>query len=344
MRLMVTGGAGFIGTNFIRHVIDKKEIELLVNLDRLSYAGNASNCADLAENKRYFFEQVDIALERHIRRAVRKYGITHVVHLAAESHVDRSIIDPRDFIESNIVGTANLLEACRELWGYPREDDPLLGVRFLHVSTDEVFGSLTMDQTCWFDEKSPYNPSSPYAASKASSDHLVRAWQKTYKFPSAVTNCSNNYGPYQYPEKLIPVIIMNALDQKPIPIYGNGTNIRDWIHVEDHCSALWTVLTTGSVGETYCIGSDVGQSNLKIAHDICDIIDMLRPGLAGEGSSRDLITFVKDRPGHDLRYAIGSQKIRSELGWCPSYSFGYGLGQTVAWYGNNRTWVTDCLR
>ena len=327
MNLLITGGAGFIGSNLVRHVIDKPEVVKLVNLDCLTYAGHLENLAGIhATHPRYAFEQVDLRDKDAVHRVVREHDITHVMHLAAESHVDRSISGPGDFITTNINGTFNLLEAFR---------NAKTGVRFLHVSTDEVFGSL--GETGFFTETTPYAPNSPYSASKASSDLLVRAYHHTYGLPTVITNCSNNYGPYQFPEKLVPVVIQSIQARKPIPVYGDGMNVRDWLYVGDHCEALWTVLTSGKLGETYNIGGHNEKANLHLVQLMCDLIDEFKPELGG--NSRSLITFVADRPGHDRRYAIDASKIDRELGWRPAHTFETGIRETVKWYLEHQDWV-----
>lgn len=330
MILLVTGGAGFIGSNLIRHIIHQPEIEKLVNLDCLTYAGHLENLRDLQPHPKYVFEQVDLRDKSEIGNLVRKHSITHVMHLAAESHVDRSIVGPDDFIYTNVVGTFHLLEACRAAWGASSD-----GRRFLHISTDEVYGSLGPSGK--FTEETPYAPNSPYSASKASSDMLVRAYHHTYGLPIVITNCSNNYGPYQFPEKLIPVVIQKLILRQSIPVYGDGLNVRDWLFVLDHAEALWCVLQQGRTGQTYNVGGNNEWPNLRIVERICDLIDELRPELGGH--SRNLITFVKDRPGHDRRYAIDATKINRELGWEPKYDFAAGLRLTVAWYLDNRDWL-----
>jgi dTDP-glucose 4,6-dehydratase len=330
MNLLVTGGAGFIGSNLIRHIINQSAIAKLVNLDCLTYAGHLANLADVQGNPKYVFEKVDLRDREAVRRVVREHQITHVMHLAAESHVDRSISGPGDFITTNIVGTFNLLEACREDWL-----KSATAHRFQHVSTDEVYGSL--GATGYFTETTPYAPNSPYSASKASSDMLVRAYHHTYGLNTVITNCSNNYGPYQFPEKLIPVIIQNLLARKPLPVYGDGMNVRDWLYVRDHAEALWQVLQHGRAGETYNIGGHNEWANIRIVELICDLVDEMKPDLGGD--SRKLITFVKDRPGHDRRYAIDATKMKQELGWKPAYTFERGIRETVEWYIANQTWV-----
>jgi dTDP-glucose 4,6-dehydratase len=339
MNLLVTGGAGFIGSNLIQHVIRRPEIGSLVNLDALTYAGHLSNLREVEQHPRYRFEKVDLRDKGEVLRVVQQHRITHVLHLAAESHVDRSITGPSDFLHTNVLGTFHLLEACREVWlnSAVGRELPVSSRRFHHVSTDEVYGSL--GPTGYFTETSPYAPNSPYSASKASSDLLVRAYFHTYGLPTVITNCSNNYGPYQFPEKLIPVVIQSVLARKPIPVYGDGLNVRDWLYVLDHTEALWQVLTRGQTGETYNIGGHNEWSNLRTVEMICDLVDELAPQAGG--SSRQLITFVKDRPGHDRRYAIDSTKIKTELAWKPAYTFERGLRETVQWYIHSQPWVKE---
>ncbi len=335
MNLLITGGAGFIGSNLIHHVIDRTEIQRLINLDCLTYAGHPENLAQVAGHPKYGFEPVDLRDKDAVVRVVQEHRITHVMHLAAESHVDRSITGPGDFITTNIVGTFNLLEACRAQWlGKPAPDTPHVG-RFHHVSTDEVYGSL--GPTGVFTETTAYAPNSPYSASKASSDMLVRAYHHTYGLPAVITNCSNNYGPYQFPEKLIPVVIQSCLNRKPIPVYGDGMNVRDWLFVRDHAEALWQVLTRGREGETYNIGGHNEWANVHIVQVICDLVDEFKPDQGG--NTRSLITFVKDRPGHDRRYAIDATKIQEELGWTPAHTFESGIRETVQWYLEHQDWV-----
>lgn len=330
MNLLVTGGAGFIGSNVIRHIIGQPAIKTLINLDCLTYAGHLANLAGCDQDPKYRFEKVDIRDKAEVLRVVKQHGITHIMHLAAESHVDRSITGPGDFIHTNVVGTFHLLEACRTAW-----DGESSCRRFLHVSTDEVYGSL--GPTGLFTETTPYAPNSPYSASKASSDLLVRAYHHTYHLPTVITNCSNNYGPYQFPEKFIPVVIQSILTRRAIPIYGDGMNVRDWLYVRDHAEALWRVLLEGRLGETFNIGGNNEAPNLHIVQMICDYVDELRPDLGG--NSRALMSFVKDRPGHDRRYAIDASKIKAELGWSPSYTFAKGLRETVAWYLDHQEWI-----
>jgi dTDP-glucose 4,6-dehydratase len=335
MNLLITGGAGFIGSNLIHHVINRPEVSKLVNLDCLTYAGRLENLAGVVKHPKYSFEKVDLRDKNAVLDVVQRHGITHVMHLAAESHVDRSITGPGDFVHTNVVGTFNLLEACRAAWQKPDSSR-----RFHHVSTDEVYGSL--GATGLFTEATPYAPNSPYSASKASSDMLVRAYHHTYGLPTVITNCSNNYGPYQFPEKLIPVVIQSVLARKPVPVYGDGMNVRDWLYVRDHAEALWVVLTGGRAGETYNIGGHNEWANLPIVHVICDLIDEMAPQLGG--ASRKLITFVKDRPGHDRRYAIDATKIAKELGWLPAHKFEQGIRETVRWYIDNQEWVRSVLK
>jgi len=339
MNLLVTGGAGFIGSNLIRAVIDRPEVKRLVNLDCLTYAGHLGNLNDVASHPKYAFEKIDLRDKAAVWDLFQRETITHVCHLAAESHVDRSITGPGDFIQTNVVGTFHLLEACRVAWTSPdtKGGGMIPGRRFHHVSTDEVYGSL--GPTGFFKETTPYAPNSPYSASKASSDLLVRAWHHTYGLPVVLTNCSNNYGPYQFPEKLIPVVIQSILHRKPIPVYGDGLNVRDWLFVLDHAEALWRVLTRGRNGETYNIGGGNEWPNLRIAEKICDLCDELAPQLGGQ--SRSLITFVKDRLGHDRRYAIDATKIAGELNWKPAHTFEKGLRETVRWYLDHQDWVRD---
>jgi dTDP-glucose 4,6-dehydratase len=332
MNLLVTGGAGFIGSNLIQHIIDRPEITRLVNLDALTYAGHLANLRAVSQHPKYAFEKVDLRDKAEVVRVVRQYEISHVLHLAAESHVDRSISGPGDFISTNIVGTFHLLDACRDLW-----NGSFANRRFHHVSTDEVYGSL--GATGFFLETTPYAPNSPYSASKASSDMLVRAYHHTYRLPTVVTNCSNNYGPYQFPEKLIPVVLQSLLARKSIPVYGDGMNVRDWLFVRDHCEALWQVLNRGREGETYNIGGHNEWANIHIVQLMCDLVDELKPDLGG--NSRSLITYVKDRPGHDRRYAIDAGKIQRELGWTPEYTFERGIRETVKWYLDHQDWVAE---
>ncbi len=334
--LLITGGAGFIGSAVVRHLLANTAYRV-VNLDKLTYAGNLESLPGAAGNPRYAFERVDICDRRELDRVFRDHQPDAVMHLAAESHVDRSIDGAGAFINTNIVGTYLLLDAARDYWRQIPEARRA-GFRFHHVSTDEVYGDLA-ESGGLFLESTPYAPSSPYAASKASSDLLVRSWKRTYGLPVVVTNCSNNYGPYQFPEKLIPLVILNALDGKPLPVYGRGNQIRDWLYVEDHARALVTVLTRGVLGETYNIGGHNERRNLDVVETLCSLLDELVPTRpAGKWQHRELITFVTDRPGHDLRYAIDAGKIERELGWKPAETFETGLRKTVEWYLNNRAW------
>lgn len=336
MKILITGGAGFIGSALIRHLMDNTQHSVL-NVDKLTYAGNLESLESVLTNSRYQFAQVDICDGAKIRALFTDFQPDAVMHLAAESHVDRSIDSPAAFIETNIVGTYTLLEAARNYWEN-LENDKKAAFRFHHISTDEVFGDLHGTQDL-FTETTPYAPSSPYSASKASSDHLVRAWHRTYGLPVIVTNCSNNYGHFQYPEKLIPVVILNAIAGKPLPIYGNGQQIRDWLYVDDHARALLTVIEKGAIGETYNIGGHNEKANLEVVQTICKILEELRPEKPeGVASYADLITFVTDRPGHDLRYAIDASKIARELGWKPDETFETGLKKTVQWYLDNLAW------
>ena len=331
MKIIVTGGAGFIGGNFVIKQVLKENNEVL-NYDKLTYAGNLDTLTKLADNPNYQFIQADICDRHSVKVQLKEFQPDAIVHFAAESHVDNSISGPMSFINTNIIGTAMLLEICQS---YIKSKNNNY-FKFLHVSTDEVFGSLK--STGSFSEKSPYNPSSPYSASKASSDHLVRAWYKTYNFPGLITNCSNNYGPYQYPEKLIPLIIKNCIDEKPLPIYGKGMNIRDWLFVEDHCDAIYSVLLNGKVGETYNIGGNNELQNIEIVKDICSIMDEVKPRKNGQSYDK-LISFVPDRSGHDFRYSINTSKIKKELGWEPKESFSSGIRKTIKWYLNNINWL-----
>ncbi|WP_314370858.1 dTDP-glucose 4,6-dehydratase [Acinetobacter modestus] len=334
MRIIVTGGAGFIGSSVIRHIIKNTNDEVL-NIDKLTYAGNLESLKEIDQNPRYQFQQVDICDALKLEQIFEQFQPDAIMHLAAESHVDRSIDGPSTFIQTNIVGTYTLLEAARKYWQRLDEINKL-NFRFHHISTDEVYGDLD-GTTDLFTETTPYAPSSPYSASKASSDHLVRAWQRTYGLPTIVTNCSNNYGPYHFPEKLIPLVILNALDSKALPIYGTGNQIRDWLFVEDHARALYQVVTHGTVGETYNIGGHNEKQNIEVVKTICRILDQLRPQNNAQ-PYENLITFVKDRPGHDLRYAIDASKIENELGWKPLETFETGIRKTIEWYLNNLEW------
>src|SRR5580692_6007691 len=338
MNLLITGGAGFIGSNLIHHIIDQPGIKTLVNLDCLTYAGHLANLEKISRHPKYVFEKIDLRAKSAILAAVKKHAITHVMHLAAESHVDRSITGPGDFITTNIVGTFHLLEACRDQWlGAAGKKT---GVRFHHVSTDEVYGSL--GATGLFTEQTSYAPNSPYSASKASSDFLVRAYHHSYGLEAVITNCSNNYGPFQFPEKLIPVVIQSVLARKPVPVYGDGMNVRDWLYVRDHAGALWTVLNRGQLGETYNIGGHNEWANIHIVQLICDTIDEFAPQAGG--NSRQLITYVKDRAGHDRRYAIDASKIQRELGWTPAHKFEQGIRETIRWYLDQQEWIKTVLK
>lgn len=334
MKILVTGGAGFIGSAVIRHIIQNTNNQVL-NIDKLTYAGNLESLKEIDQHSNYEFKQIDICDTEQIAAAIDAFQPNAIMHLAAESHVDRSIDGPAAFIQTNIVGTYTLLEAARKYWmGLDAEAQQ--NFRFHHISTDEVYGDLE-GTTDLFTETTSYAPSSPYSASKASSDHLVRAWHRTYGLPVIVTNCSNNYGPYHFPEKLIPLVILNALDAKPLPVYGNGQQIRDWLFVEDHARALYKVVTEGVVGETYNIGGHNEKQNIDVVKTICKILDELKPQANGQAYA-SLITFVKDRPGHDLRYAIDATKIQKELDWTPTETFETGIRKTVQWYLNNLDW------
>lgn len=331
MRILVTGGCGFIGSNFLNLMVRRYPRHEFLNLDVLGYAANPLSVEGIACLPNYGFVRADLGDGPAVARAVEGFEPDWVFHFAAESHVDRSIRGPEPFVRSNIVGTFNLLEACREAWKDRR------GKVFLHVSTDEVFGELGAEGK--FTEETPYDPSSPYSASKASSDLLVRAWWKTFDLPVKVTNCSNNYGPYQFPEKLVPLMTLNAMEDKALPVYGKGENVRDWLFVRDHCEALWAVAERGRVGETYCIGGESERSNMDVVRGICASVARRRGCPVGDVEG--LVTYVTDRPGHDFRYAIDISKIRSELGWEPSVSFESGLDQTVGWYFENQEWLAS---
>lgn len=336
MKLLVTGGAGFIGSAVVRLAVARGH--QVVNLDALTYASNLANVVSVVDSPRYTFVKADVRNRVALDAVFAEHQPDIVLHLAAESHVDRSIDAPADFIDTNITGTFNILEAARKYWqevGRPN------GFRFHHVSTDEVFGSLSSDPSVQFTEETPYDPRSPYSASKAASDHLVRAWHETYGLPVVLSNCSNNYGPYHFPEKLIPVVILNAISNKPLPIYGDGSNVRDWLYVEDHADALLLVATKGETGRSYNIGGENERTNLQLVETICDILDRVRP--RRQSSYIDLITFITDRPGHDARYAINPTRIRTELGWRPSVTVEEGLERTVRWYLDNEHWWRPLL-
>lgn len=339
IRILVTGGAGFIGSSVVRFLLMNTN-NIVINVDKLTYAGNLESLQSVSSSERYFFEKIDICDAASLDVLFEKYHPDAVMHLAAESHVDRSIDGPAAFIETNIVGTYTLLEAARRYWN-GLSDSAKASFRFHHISTDEVYGDLPHPDECegelpLFSEKSAYSPSSPYSASKASSDHLVRAWHRTYGLPTIVSNCSNNYGPYHFPEKLIPLVILNAIEGKPLPVYGKGEQIRDWLYVEDHARALYKVVTEGKIGETYNIGGHNEQRNIEVVEAICHILDELRPKAVG--SYREQIIYVADRPGHDRRYAIDATKIANELGWKPQETFSSGLRKTVTWYLENEHW------
>ncbi|WP_053062436.1 dTDP-glucose 4,6-dehydratase [Photobacterium aquae] len=341
MKILITGGAGFIGSAVVRHIIENTT-DSVVNVDKLTYAGNLESLTSVENHERYAFEQVDICDRIALDRVFAEHKPDVVMHLAAESHVDRSIDGPAAFIETNIVGTYTLLEATRSYWD--QLDAPAKeAFRFHHISTDEVYGDLEGTDDL-FTETTSYAPSSPYSASKASSDHLVRAWLRTYGLPTVVTNCSNNYGPFHFPEKLIPLMILNALDGKALPVYGDGMQIRDWLFVEDHARALYTVVTKGEIGETYNIGGHNEKANIEVVKTICTLLEELVPNKPqGVARYEDLITYVTDRPGHDVRYAIDATKIGKELGWLPQETFETGIRKTVQWYLNNKTWWSRVL-
>ena len=341
MNIIVTGGAGFIGSAVIRHIINGTN-DAVLNVDKLTYAGNLESLVEVENNERYQFVQADICDATKMSGLFEEFMPDAIMHLAAESHVDRSIDGPADFIETNIVGTYILLEAARNYWNELPEEDKR-AFRFHHVSTDEVYGDLEVPGDL-FTEETPYAPSSPYSASKASSDHLVRAWHRTYGLPVIVTNCSNNYGPYHFPEKLIPLVVLNALEGKSLPIYGKGDQVRDWLYVEDHAKALYTVMSKGEPGETYNIGGNNEKRNIEVVTIICDILEELVPDKPnGIDHYADLITYVTDRPGHDLRYAIDASKMQKELGWLPEETFETGIRKTVEWYLINREWARHVL-
>jgi len=341
LRILITGGAGFIGSAVIRHLVTHTD-NRVVNVDKLTYAGNLESLTSVSESDRYIFEHVDICNRNELERVFNQHKPQVIMHLAAESHVDKSIDGPSPFIQTNIVGTYTLLEVSREFWqslALPEKS----AFRFHHISTDEVYGDLE-NSADFFTEETPYAPSSPYSASKASSDHLVRAWHRTYDFPVVLSNCSNNYGPYQYPEKLIPLMIHNALAGKPLPVYGRGEQVRDWLYVEDHARALCEVLFRGDLGESYNIGGHNEQRNIDVVHVLCELLEELAPTKpAGLAQYADLVTFVKDRPGHDLRYAIDASKAEHEFGWTPEESFETGLRKTVQWYLDNQQWVDNII-
>ena len=335
--ILVTGGAGFIGANFVLDWLNGND-EAVINLDKLTYAGNLQTLSSLENDPRHLFVQGDIGDRELVGRLLQEHQVRAVINFAAESHVDRSIHGPGEFIQTNVVGTFNLLEAVRAYWN-ALEGEAKAAFRFLHVSTDEVYGTLSATDAP-FSESNRYEPNSPYSASKAASDHLVRAWHHTYGLPVLTTNCSNNYGPYHFPEKLIPLVILNALAGKPLPIYGDGQQIRDWLYVKDHCSAIRTVLAQGRLGETYNVGGWNEKANLDVVHTICHILDTLRPKADGTGYAEQ-ITYVQDRPGHDRRYAIDARKLERELGWKPAETFESGIRKTVEWYLDNQDWVSN---
>ncbi len=336
MKIIVTGGAGFIGSAVIRHILETTQ-DTVLNIDKLTYAGNLASLKDYQDNANYQFQQIDICDKDAVTTAILAFKPDAIMHLAAESHVDRSIDGPAAFMQTNIIGTYNLLEACREYW-LTLNNEQKQAFRFHHISTDEVYGDLEHPEDL-FTEQTSYQPSSPYSASKASSDHLIRAWQRTYGLPTVITNCSNNYGPYHFPEKLIPLVIINALHGKELPIYGTGQQIRDWLYVEDHANALVTVMKRGKIGETYNIGGHNEKTNLDVVKNICSILnDLIIDKPNGIEDFSSLITFVEDRPGHDLRYAIDADKIQKELNWIPQETFETGLQKTVQWYLNNKDW------
>ena len=334
--ILLTGGAGFIGSNLVHYLLKMDDITI-INLDKLTYAGNIESLKDVTDNERHIFVQGDIGDRELVKSLLTKYQPTAVMHLAAESHVDRSIDGPGEFIQTNVVGTFELLEAVRSYWTQLEEKEQQR-FRFIHISTDEVYGSLGMEGL--FTEESRYQPNSPYSASKAASDHLVRAYYHTYGLPTIITNCSNNYGPRQFPEKLIPLMILNALEGKQLPVYGTGQNVRDWLYVEDHCRALYTVLRGGRPGEVYNIGGNNEKTNLEVVNTICSELDRIKPQV-DKRQYKEQIVYVKDRPGHDLRYAIDASKISNELGWTPREDFSSGLNKTIQWYLDNPEWCKN---
>ncbi len=341
MKILITGGAGFIGSAVVRHII-RNTNDSVVNVDKLTYAGNLESIKDVSDSDRYQFVQLDICDAEGLNKILNETAPDAIMHLAAESHVDRSITGPADFVQTNVVGTYTLLEATRQYWN-SLHGEKKQAFRFHHISTDEVYGDLPhpdemSGELPLFTETTPYAPSSPYSSTKAASDHLVRAWGRTYKLPVIITNCSNNYGPYHFPEKLIPLIIINALEKKPLPVYGKGDQIRDWLYVEDHARALYKVVTEANVGETYNIGGHNEKKNLEVVQTVCALLDELKPA---EGRYADLITYVNDRPGHDRRYAIDSSKIQQELGWKPVETFESGMRKTVEWYLTNSEWINN---
>ena len=332
--ILITGGCGFIGSNFIQYILANTKYQNVINLDKLTYAGNLNNLLDIQKDERYIFIQGDICDHNCVRNIFKEYIPNVVVHFAAESHVDRSIDGPQQFIQTNIIGTSVLLQESLDYYIHLNKSFRSK-FKFHHISTDEVFGSL--GEGGYFSESTAYDPSSPYSASKASSDHLVRAWHRTFGLPVTISNCSNNYGPYQFPEKLIPLMILNCLAEKPLPVYGTGENVRDWLYVQDHCDAINMVLQKGIIGETYNVGGNNEIQNIQIVKDICTILDEVKPAESGK-SYHQLITFVKDRPGHDFRYAINSKKIQQDLGWHPQETFQSGLRKTIKWYLSNKAW------
>ena len=339
MTIIVTGGAGFIVSNFISDWVTKID-ELVINIDLLTYSGNINNFSKIKNNKNLNFVEGDIKEKKFIQSVFNDYNPRAIINFAAETHVDKSISSPENFINTNILGVFNLLESSREYWGNLSENERG-NFRFFHISTDEVYGDLKTGEPS-FNEKNPYSPNSPYSASKASADHLVRAWNKTYGLPTLISKCSNNYGPYQYPEKLIPLCIINALQHKPIPIYGDGMQIRDWLYVEDHCAAIRKILDKGISGETYNIGGNNEKTNIQIVNKICEILDELKPS-SKKYSYKELISYTKDRPGHDRRYSINTSKIENELGWIPRENFESGIRKTIEWYLENKVWLKELM-